>query len=82
MLTYHDLYEIVRKEKYSELLQKLPDSFLLDIGEYLKDRREQSMQEEGLFAESGAKNKKQLENSISLFRVDTGCSPCGNNVKF
>jgi len=68
MLTYHDLYEIVRKEKYSELLQKLPDSFLLDIGEYLKDRREQSMQEEGLFAESGAKNKKQLENSVALLK--------------
>lgn len=68
MLTYHELYEIVRKEKYSEQLQLLPANFLADIGGYLNDKKEQSMQEDSLFAESSAKSKKQLENSLVLFK--------------
>jgi len=68
MLTYQELYEIVRKEKYTELLQKLPDNFLKELGEYLQDRKEQNMQDDGLFSDSSSKNKKQLENSLSLFK--------------
>lgn len=68
MLNYNDVYEVLRKEKYSEILQPLPKDFLKDIGEYLNDRKEQSVKDEDMFNESVLKNKKQLENSIALFK--------------
>ena len=68
MLNYNDVYEILRKEKYSEILQPLPKDFLKDVGEYLNDRKEQSAKDEDMFNESVLKNKKQLENSIALFK--------------
>lgn len=68
MLTYNDLYEILRKEKFSETLQQLPKNFLADISEYLSDKREQSAKENDLFLDSIAKTKKNLENSIAIFK--------------
>ena len=68
MLTYNDLYEILRKEKFSEGLQTLPKNFLEDTSEYLSDKKEQSSKEGDLFADSIAKTKKQLENSIAIFK--------------
>lgn len=68
MLNYNEVYEILRKEKYSEILQPLPKDFLKDISEYLSDRKEQSVKDEDLFNDSVLKNKKQLENSIALFK--------------
>jgi len=68
MLTYNDLYEILRKEKFNETLQPLPKNFLEDMSEYLNDKKEQSDKENSLFTDSIAKIKKQLENSIALFK--------------
>lgn len=68
MLTYNDIYEILRKEKFSETLQALPANFLEDISEYLSEKREQSEKDNSLFVDSIAKTKKQLENSIAIFR--------------
>ncbi len=68
MLTYNDLYELLRKEKFAENLQSLPRTFLEDISEYLSDKKEQSSKEGDLFADSIAKTKKQLENSIAIFK--------------
>jgi DNA replication initiation complex subunit (GINS family) len=68
MLTYNDLYEILRKEKYSETLQALPKNFVEDFAQYVSERKIQAQGGEDLFAEAAAKSKKQLENSISLFR--------------
>lgn len=68
MITYHDLFESVRKEKYADNLQLLSSNFIQELSDYLHDRKEQSMQEDGLFADSAAKNKKQLENSLALFK--------------
>jgi len=68
MLSYNDLYEILRKEKYSEALQSLSRDFLKEMGEYLNERKEQSIGSDDLFQESAIKNKKQLENSIALFK--------------
>ncbi len=68
MLTYNDLYELLRKEKYSETLQQLPKNFLNEISMYLQDKRQQSTAEGDFFQESVAKSKKQLENSISIFK--------------
>lgn len=68
MLTYNDLYELLRKEKFNENLQALPKNFLLDVSEYLNEKKEQSSMESNLFVDSVAKTKKQLENSVAIFK--------------
>lgn len=68
MITYTDLYELLRKEKYSENLQLLPKTFLEDIAVYFNDRKEQSAGEEDMFQDAVVRNKKQLENSVALFK--------------
>jgi DNA replication initiation complex subunit (GINS family) len=62
------LYELLRKEKFSETLQQLPKNFLQDTSEYLNEKREQSSKENDMFLDSIAKTKKQLENSIAIFK--------------
>jgi len=66
MLSYNELYEIFRKEKYSEQLQPIDKNFVLDFSEFLKSLKEQSKKDGDLFGESG--NKKQLENAVAVFR--------------
>ena len=68
MLDYNGLYEIVRKEKYSENLQKLDSIFLMDFAEYLKNLRGVASSNEDLFSDGVSHSKKQLENSIALFK--------------
>lgn len=68
MLTYTDLYELVRKEKYSETLQQLPNDFVSEMAAFLELQRRQLAKEEGAFPEETTKSKKQLENSIALFK--------------
>lgn len=68
MISYNDIYEILRKEKYSENLQLLPKGFVEEVAEYLSDKRDQLMQENDMFEDSVLKSKKQLENSVTLFK--------------
>lgn len=67
-MNYAELYETVRREKYAETLQQLPTTFMADITAFLQEQRtRQSAGEEHLFDGTGAP-KKQLENSIALFK--------------
>ena len=68
MLTYNDLYEILRKEKYSEALQQLPAGFISELSTFLREQHASSSTEDTPFLEGGLKSKKQLENSIALFK--------------
>ncbi len=68
MLTYNDLYELLRKEKYSETLQPVDKSFLVDFSEYMKNLRKEANVESDLFSNSASDSKKQLENSIAIFK--------------
>jgi DNA replication initiation complex subunit (GINS family) len=68
MITYNDIYEASRKERYSEQLQKLPKSFIADVAEYLSDKKQITLKDEGDFSDVITKTKKQLENAITLFR--------------
>lgn len=68
MITYNDLYEAVRKEKYSENLQSLPKNFLKDVSEYFEDKKKASEKDEDMFSDVAIKNKKKLENAIANFR--------------
>ncbi len=68
MITFSDLYEAMRKEKYSEQLQLLPPKFLQESAEYFKEKKEFLNKEEDSFSAMAIKNKKRLENSLSSFR--------------
>ncbi|MEM4271021.1 MAG: hypothetical protein QXO70_02905 [Candidatus Pacearchaeota archaeon] len=68
MISYNDLYELLRKEKFSEGLQSLPKNFLEEFSEYINERREQSSVSGDFFTDALTKTKKQLENSIALFK--------------
>ena len=68
MITFNDIYEASRKERYSEKLQFLPENFISDLAEYLKEKREMSLKKEDVFSDVIDKTKKQLENAITLFK--------------
>jgi len=68
MITYNDIYEAARKERYSEQLQKLPKDFISQVSEYLRDKKEIALKDDSGFSEVILKAKKQLENSMTLFR--------------
>jgi DNA replication initiation complex subunit (GINS family) len=67
MITYNDIYETARKERYSDQLQPLSKNFVEEVAVYLKEKREMSSKEEGLFSDVVVKTKKQLENATTLF---------------
>jgi len=68
MITYNDIYEAARKERYSDQLQSLSKNFIEDVSEYLKDKKEIANKEDDEFSDVIMKTKKQLENAITLFR--------------
>jgi len=68
MLTFSDIYEAMRKEKYSENLQILPRKFLVEVSEYFREKREFLNKEDDLFSDMAIKNKKKLDNAVSSFR--------------
>ena len=68
MITFNDIYEALLKEKYSESLQILPASFLLEVHEYVQEKREFLDKEEDMFSDMAIKNKKKLENTMTGFK--------------
>ena len=68
MLTFSDIYEAMRKEKYSENLQMLPKKFLVEVSEYFREKKEFLNKEDDLFSDMAIKNKKKLDNAVSSFR--------------
>ena len=68
MITFNNIYEASRKERYSEGLQSLPESFILDVAEYLKEKKQISLKKEDVFSDVVDKTKKQIENAITLFK--------------
>jgi hypothetical protein len=68
MLSFSDIYEAMRKEKYSENLQILSRTFLADVSEYFRGKREFLNREDDLFSDLAIREKKKLENAMSSFR--------------
>jgi len=68
MITYNDIYEASRKERYSEQLQSLSKKFIQDFADYMKDKKEVASKEEDVFSDVAMKTKKQLENAVTLFK--------------
>lgn len=68
MITYNDLYEVLRKERYSEQLQPIPKNFIKEVSAYLNDKKEIANKKNDDFSDTILKTKKQFENSISIFK--------------
>ena len=68
MITYNDLCELLRKERYSEQLQPLGKDFLRDLIDYFKEKKEIASKESDIFSDAIIKTKKQFENAVSIFR--------------
>ena len=68
MITYKDIDNVTRNERYSENLQKLPNNFIDDTVDYLKEKKEFSLKEDDEFSDVIIKTKKQLENARTLFK--------------
>ena len=68
MVNYNDLYEALRKERYSEEIQKLSGNFIEQVFKYFEEKKQASEKGEDLFSDIAIKNKKKLENAIAIFR--------------
>jgi DNA replication initiation complex subunit (GINS family) len=68
MITYKDIYEAAKKERYSESLQPIPKTFVKDVAQYMKEKKEAASKEGDVFSDVLLKTKKQLENAITLFQ--------------
>ncbi|MCH7567904.1 MAG: hypothetical protein IIA87_00620 [Nanoarchaeota archaeon] len=69
MLSYNDLFEYLRKEKYSEQLQPVPKNIITQFSEYLKEKKKQfSSSESDIFTDDMLREKKQFENAIVIFK--------------
>jgi len=65
IITYETLYEILRREKTRQELQKLEKTFLKDISKYLYEKNnilESQNQKSSIFAKETEKTQKQIEN--------------------
>jgi len=68
MITYNDIYEAARKERYSEQLQPIPKKFVSEFAKYIKDKKEIASKDNEDFSDVIMKTKKQLENARTLFK--------------
>lgn len=68
MITYNELYDALRKERYSERLQPIPKRFINEVSAYLKDKKEIANKKDDEFSDTIQKTKKQFENSIAIFK--------------
>ncbi len=69
MITYNDIYETLRKEKYTEQLQPIPKNFISEFASYLKEKKKIATKEDdSLFSDAITKSKKQFENAIVIFK--------------
>lgn len=68
MITYTEIYEVLRKEKYSDQLQKLPKNFLTEVANYFKEKKKITDKDESIFSDTLTKTKKQLDNARSILR--------------
>lgn len=68
MITYNDIYEAARKERYSEQLQPLAKKFIHEMANYLVDKEKIALKEDDVFSDVIIKTKKQIENARTLFQ--------------
>ncbi|MDP2673130.1 MAG: hypothetical protein Q8O84_04935 [Nanoarchaeota archaeon] len=68
MITYNDIYEAARQERYSEQLQPLSKNFVVEVSKYLKEKKQFTLKESEEFSGVIDKTKKQFENAVTFFK--------------
>ena len=68
MISFSDIYEAMRKEKYSEQIQILPRTFLKDASQYFSEKKEMLNKDDDMFSDVSLRNKKKLDNALSSFK--------------
>ncbi len=68
MITYNDLYEALRKERYSDELQVPSKNFISEVAEYFNEKKSANEVKDDFFSDATIKSKKKLENAISIFK--------------
>ena len=68
MITYNDIYEAARQERYSEQLQPLSKNFVVEISKYLQEKKQFTLKESEEFSGVIDKTKKQFENAVTFFK--------------
>jgi len=68
MIKYEELYEILRKEKMNDSLQKIPTDFIKSFSELIHENKRTITRNGDFFAEELVRDKKQYENSMVLFK--------------
>ena len=68
MITYNDIYEAARKERYSTQLQPIPKNFVQEVANYLREKKEIASKQDDDFSDVIIKTKKQVENAVTLFK--------------
>lgn len=67
IITYENLYEILRREKYEKELQKIDESFFKSIISYIKEK-EELLKKTTPFASEIEKTRKQIENTRKIIK--------------
>src|SRR3990167_7701186 len=73
MITYNDIYEAARQERYSEQIQPLSKNFVVEISKYLKEKKQFTLKESEEFSGVIDKTKKKILNLV-LIAAETGIS--------
>jgi DNA replication initiation complex subunit (GINS family) len=70
MITYQEVYDLLRKEKYNESLQELPKQFFKDLSEYISDKRKilERESDSTLFSDTVRMTRKQLDNALAVIK--------------
>ena len=68
MIRYEDLYEILRREKTNDSLQKIAPDFIKSFSELIHEHKRAITRNGDFFAEDIMREKKQYENSMILFK--------------
>ncbi|UCD21133.1 MAG: hypothetical protein JSW08_01140 [archaeon] len=70
MITYQEIYDILRKEKYNDALQEIPKSFLKELASYITEKKKLLTRESDstLFSDTLRMTRKQLDNSLSVIK--------------
>ena len=69
MITYQEMYDLLRKEKYNEALQQLPKKFFSELALYISEKREMIGKEtKTIFSDTINMTRKQLDNTIAIIR--------------
>ena len=70
MITYSDLSDALRKERYNEKLQKLPKNFMDNVESYFLEKKDsvKNSNEDSIFGSEIKKMQKQMEQAKSVVK--------------